>query len=197
MDNFERRVLNGARAMIHKHMLRIAQAGAGTNHKRRVNVARNYLDDLEKLRNYLYGGQSTVRNIQGFGRQRLNENITRARRDYTVSLEQYIHHLARNVIRVAGEMHREHMAGAPEFNKNWTVTQKGKYHERQARNARQVLNYVKGRVEAEPLLLQHNQIKRILNKFQEKINKWNSINRTVKTVQHRIRTMKRKFPGSF
>ena len=187
----EQKVIDGIQNMLRKHTLRMVQAGL--NHKRRVRAQLNYIKDLQRLKNYLYGGPSTVRNIPGYERRKLNDTIRDAERRYVTILDDAIREIA-TAIR---QIHHEHMAGMSEFNKNWTLLQKATFKERQSQVARRGLNYIQAQIRSEPELAKHNYIKTTLKKFKKIVNEWNSINRNVKNYQHRIRTMKRKFPGSF
>lgn len=193
----EQKVLEGARNMVAKHITRIAQAHAGTNFKRRVNVTRNYLEDLKKLKTYLYGGQSNVRNILGFERALLNRNIRTAENGLAAALHEYVFHLGRNVIQTARNIHEEHMINAPKFNRNWTLTEKKRYYERQAKAAHRILHFIRGQAEAEPMLSQNERIKRVIDRFETAIERYTMINRTLNTALSRIQSRKRKFPGSF
>lgn len=196
MNDFESRVLNGAGRMIQRHMIKISQAGAGTNLKRRVNVTRNYLEDLHKLRNYLYGGRSTVRNIQGFGRNRLNEDIRMAEQMYAADLYDYLHDKRINVIHTARNIFQEHMANAPEYNRNSTLTAKKIHFQRRARGYRRVKQYIETQIRNEPMLAENASIKRLLEKTESDIRKMNILNRRVNTAHERIQTMRRKYPGA-
>jgi hypothetical protein len=192
----EQKILNAARKMHQEHILKIGQAAAGTNLKRRVNVARNYLKNMKKLQNYLYGGRSNVRNIQGFGRNTLANDINIAEQMYKEKFREYIHQLGQNVFQTARDMYEEHMVDAPPYNRNSTLTAKKLHFQRKARGHRRVQQYIQSQIRNEPVLAENASIKRILQKTESQIQKLNIINRTINRAHERLYTMKRKYPGA-
>ena len=192
----EQKILNGARKMIQEHMLKIGQAGAGTNLKRRVNVTRNYLKNLKKLQNYLYGGRSNVRNIQGFGRNTLANNINIAEQLYEEKVREYIHDKRANAIKTARNILNQQAANSPAFSKNWTLVEKKRHYELRARGFRRVKQYLQNQIRNEPMLSQDVSIKRHVEKANLAIKKLNKIVQHVNSVFHELQSRRKKYPGS-
>lgn len=190
----EGRILNGARRMFQRHMIRISQAYAGTNLKRRVNTGRNYIKDLKKLENYLYGGRSNVQNIQGFGRNRLREDIRMAEQMHQDALREHLFHLGRNVLQTARNMYQEYMVP---YNRNSTLTAKKMHFQRRAHGFRRVQQYLTNQIRNEPGLAEDERIKRVVQKTEMGIRKLNAINHNLNTALKEIQSRKRKYPGSF
>lgn len=170
------KIIEGAQNMVQKRITNIAQAAAGTNLRRRVNVTQNYLTNLRKLQTYLYGGRSNVRNVPGFERARLNANIRTAENGLVLALHEYLNELSKNAIQASVNLYETHMENEP-TNNTGTLTNQQRQVQYKLRGYRIALKHLQNEIQREPMLARVGRVQRSIRIIQTFIRQFEQKNR--------------------
>lgn len=78
-NEFEKRIRSGAKNVINNQERRFREAHNSNDPRRVLTATKNYIQSLQSLKNYLYGGRSNVPNVPGYERNHLNNSIHRVK----------------------------------------------------------------------------------------------------------------------